>query len=481
MKIMINDKYVRLYKQKCFDNIKNKYPTRDEPYTDKEKIKTTCKTCINLLVLEFEKECNNIITLGDLYYFIGNYSIIYNEQDKDSIIAKKLCKYLFGEITKHKLVESMDINITDDLFSRLFYITKGIDEYIQLYFDNIWNKSKILQLEVYDNDFYITLIDEKSFNNHKELIEKLSTETFNTSFDDSNEIERYKNIIIEAFGEIAIHFIDAIFPLTGESNNSAIIDISSIVKKYPDSMFLKGLILSQNNNDLRQAIFKPNDINLRTRYRPILEINVDGNLKYYTTEMMVYEAISEHISNQIPFGELPKEWKLNITMSQYAKEQKEKHGKRLEDKMEKFIKKDYTYKRNIKCINNINLEKEESNIEGRFVGEIDFIIINVKQKSIFVVDCKYLKLKQIFSLFLQDKDKFEKDKGYNDKLSYKINWVENHLSDVAKDFKIKDLSSFNIKGFFVTDSFTYYSLESKYPIIPIKKLTRFLNRENKEE
>jgi len=73
----IYEKYERFYKQKCFDNIKKEYLPREKPYTDKIVIETTCKKCIEFLVIEFEKECTNITTCGDLYWFMENYSRLH--------------------------------------------------------------------------------------------------------------------------------------------------------------------------------------------------------------------------------------------------------------------------------------------------------------------------------------------------------------------------------------------------------------------
>ena len=56
-----------------------------------------------------------------------------------------------------------------------------------------------------------------------------------------------------------------------------VIDITQLVEKYPDSAFLQGLLFTHNNSDIKAAIEKPYDKDLRTRYKPLIEFSIDGN------------------------------------------------------------------------------------------------------------------------------------------------------------------------------------------------------------
>ena len=161
-----------------------------------------------------------------------------------------------------------------------------------------------------------------------------------------------------------------------------IINISQLFIEHFNNSFLQGLLFSSNNSDIVTAIKKPYNKDLRTRYRPILEFNIDGEKEYFIAPYMFQEAMEEICGNLLPFKELPSEWRSNQLIKNFTKKLFQEHDKWLEDLAAKIFERDkYPFLRNKKSINNISLEKSIAYIGStRFpnsrVGEIDFIVIN---------------------------------------------------------------------------------------------------------
>lgn len=63
---------------------------------------------------------------------------------------------------------------------------------------------------------------------------------------------------------------------------------------------MQGLLFSSKNSDIVTAIKKPYNKDLRTRYRPILEFNIDGEKEYFIAPYMFQEAMEEICGNLLP-------------------------------------------------------------------------------------------------------------------------------------------------------------------------------------
>lgn len=138
-----------------------------------------------------------------------------------------------------------------------------------------------------------------------------------------------------------------------------VINITNFVKKHPHNPFLRGLLFTHNNSDIKAAIEKPYDKDLRTRYRPILEFSIDGNQEYYIAPYMFQEAIEEICGNLLPFQVIPNEWASNQIIINFAKKLFQEHDKWLERLCCSVIEaKKLPYKRNVKALNNVSLEKQ---------------------------------------------------------------------------------------------------------------------------
>lgn len=141
------------------------------------------------------------------------------------------------------------------------------------------------------------------------------------------------------------------------------------------------------------------------------------------------------------------------------------------------------YKRNVKALNNVSLEKAVAHIgtkcyPNRNVGEIDFIVIDKSTQIIYVIDAKHIKTRYHLQSFVADYTKFIGEKGYDEKLSFKVDWIQNHLYDVSRAFGC-DCSDYSVQGIFVTETFVYYSISSQFPIIPIAWFNAYIETNDK--
>lgn len=267
----------------------------------------------------------------------------------------------------------------------------------------------------------------------------------------------------------------------GEIPQKGIVDLTDIVINQKTNAYLRGLILDEENSDLLLSILKPHNRNFRSRFRPIIKINIDGEDKYVTTQDIYYEAIVQLASGQYAHNELPDEWTNIKEFKNAAKDIFKKHSKFLEDNVESILKAEkYCYKRNVTSLSSVPCVKAPVIINGqrlpkKTVGEIDFIIVDDASKTIYVVDAKYLKPTFFYMSFPTDAEKFREENGYEFKLSNKIRWVADNILLLSRQLKRKDILEYNVEGFFITDNLVFYSIISKYPIIPISNFIEYIS------
>ena len=77
--------------------------------------------------------------------------------------------------------------------------------------------------------------------------------------------------------------------------------------------------------------------------------------------------------------------------------------------------------------------------------------------------------------FPTDAEKFREDNGYEFKLGNKIRWVTDNILLLSRQLKRKDILEYGVEGFFITDNLVFYSIISKYPIIPISKFIEYIS------
>lgn len=471
-------------------------------HTEPNEIEWAFSVCIDSLIKEFKEQCKKINTTNKVYYFFNFYTELCEIIEKSAIMkidkiekfimAKWMCKFVFSQITGNKIISSEAIDDENNI-DKLMCLTSSLYKLIQerqLYY--LFDKNGI-QLELLDDCCAFTLIDEsyniKPDTKWNEYVGHVSNE---------NHIIEFQETTIQAFGTEAEDFFDIVFSQEeiidldtlhfeefkyiaekADFSRYKIINISTLYQKYPASQFLKGLTLRNKDVDLFKELNNPNSA-YRVRNRPILELDINNKTTYITFPQLVFEALAELIENQIPFDNLPDEWCENIVMRNFSKKWKEQHDTWLDDMVQNVLDKhSYTYLRNIKGIDGINLEKEESVIKDRNVGEIDYIIIDNSRKIVHVVDTKFIKVKSNPASLCSDKYKFTGGKKpYDDQLFIKYEWIRCNLNHVQNELKrrqvIVDILTYKVELFFITNAPTFYSNISKYPIISIRKLIPYL-------
>lgn len=508
MRIIVDDRVERKYYDLCLAEINKAYPD-DIEYSEKDIIVDICNKCITLLTTEFRKEVFKYTNYNDLLFFLWLYSTD-QIQGEDRHITLQMCRYIFTLIPSMELdsISGCSFDSEDSIdFSDLYFITKLIDLFCQQLTLARYLPNHTWQLERGDYGFAITYKDSAYADTHERLNFALKQTPIRKQCTSLAQISDFCNILNNAYGSVADDFLSSVTTIRSpyinlneipfedfiklldgtfqeEKHKSDPLFFTDLYNRFPKSDFLAGLTLTDNYASLETAISKPYNINCRTRFRPIICFNIDGKQQYISTPKICIEAIDEIIFNMLPFRELPKEWGDNPTLKTYAKKLFNEHDKWLENPIETILtKKGVQFHRNIKAINNISLEKAPafiSSIEyrGKKVGEIDFLALDMQKKVIYVIDAKLMKTRFHFQSFSIVKDHFTGEKGYEQKLYFKIDWVSRHLSDISKSFRI-DCSGFNIKGLFVTETFVYHSLYSSIPIIPLEYLEEYLESGNR--
>ena len=510
MQIIVDDHQEIKYYRQCVEQINNKYS--QNIVVDKCTVIDICDLCIETLVQDFIIFLDRYQNPQDLFQFILLYSNLATEKQRseNTFILMQMCRYVFMLIPKLKLSSQatpiIDINKFD--LSDIFFITKMIDIFAQQRAVQIMNEKCIFQLERSEYSFALTYVDNPLVKAHTLLNQTNQKKSlFRKHCFTSNLLSDFRDELYNAFGDITDKLFDIVCNtqlvdiclndisfsefkeiiegyIPEKLQILRIINISQLFIEHFNNSFLQGLLFSSKNSDIVTAIKKPYNKDLRTRYRPILEFNIDGEKEYFIAPYMFQEAMEEICGNLLPFKELPSEWRSNQLIKNFTKKLFQEHDKWLEDLAAKIFERDkYPFLRNKKSINNISLEKSIAYIGStRFpnsrVGEIDFIVINKSTQIIYVIDAKHIKTKYHLQSFAADNSKFVEENGYNDKLSFKVDWIQKHLYDVSKEFEC-DYSNYSVQGEFVTETFVYYSISSQFPIIPIDWLNKYLKTNDK--
>lgn len=476
--------------------------------------------CLDFYISEFEKESLAFNTLKDAIGVVEMYSTIALQYSKDKkptdcIVASRMLKYLMGQLTRIDIKSNKNCSVNDSMISRLFHLTRLMAELTQKIYSYYINNNTGFDLELYEDCFDFTISDTQLADKLNGVVGKNKIANIGGfQYHPGNPMNVFFEMADEAFGECvvddlltSIHYCDSTTvidcnqisekefieiisakqtfnPMRRRGNE--IIDLTDLYSKYPNNIFLNGLTLRGAEVDLKRNITHPHSNYTRTRFRPVLELTVDGSKRYFTTVFMFDEAINEHITNQIPFDIIPQEWLTIEIFRKYAKKQNEERATWIEGYLETILKKNnLSYIRNKKSINGMDLDKEPA-VNGGNVGEIDFLVVNHDRKKIYVVECKCLKSYYDFPSFSLDKGKFEgssknkdkEEKTYNKQLHDKFYWVSNNMNDVRAELIKNHIElldgSYTVDCLFLTDSKSYYSFSSLYKIFSRDEIEDYL-------
>lgn len=510
MQIIVDDHTEMKYYKRCLEQINNKYSQDIE--INKYTIIDICDLCIETLVQDFTTILDRYRNPQDMFQFMLLYSKLATEKQRteDTLILMQMCRYVFMLIPQLNLSFKTEPKIDVENFelSDIFFITKMIDILSQKRAIQLMNEECVFKLERNECAFALTYMDDSLADAHNYLTHTIQNKSlFQKHCFTFNLLKDFRDELYNAFGDVADELCEKVCNTQpsdiciddisfGEFKDIIeghiperlqiiqVMDITQLVEKYPDSAFLQGLLFTHNNSDIKAAIEKPYDKDLRTRYRPLIEFSIDGNKKYYITPYIFHEAIEEICGNMLPLQVIPDEWASNRIMRTFAKKLFQEHDKWLENLIDEILNHNgYPFLRNKKSINNISLEKsiaflDSHRFSNRHVGEIDFIVIDDLKHVVFVIDAKLIKTRYHLQSFAADKSKFVQEGGYDEKLSFKVDWVKKHLYDVGQEFGC-DYSGYSVQGIFVTETFVYYSIMSEFPIIPIAWLNAYIETNNK--
>lgn len=473
-------------------------------YNTFDEIKSALLKLIEIQCNYFSSEISKMKCPRDIIAFIIRYEG-GNKTDAGEISFKKLCKSIFTLVPSLRLstlADSIFPNNNADI-SELMLIHDSIRDLAQFYGLLLTVKRDMARLVVTDEGWSLEITDEVIFERNLRAQIAMKNGALQKYCEDSFTVENFIDTYRKVFGssEDAVYqriysrpfFYDAneltetqfVRLVNGELPQKGIVDLTDIVINNKTDAYLKGLILDEENSDLLLSILKPHNPKFRSRFRPIIKINIDGEDRYVTTQDIYYEAIVQLGSGQYAHNELPEEWTNIKEFKDAAKNIFKKHSKFLEDNIESVLKAEkYCYIKNVTSLYSVSCVKAPVIVNGqrlpkKTVGEIDFIIINDNTKTVYVVDAKYLKPTFFYMSFPTDAEKFREDTGYDFKLSNKIRWVTDNILLLSRQLKRKDIMEYNVEGFFITDNFVFYSIISKFPIIPISNFIEYITTRNR--
>lgn len=472
-------------------------------YQDFDELLDAITCLIKICIDRFVAEVSQMKAPHDIFAFIVQYNAS-NTADQDTIAFKHLCKSIFSHVPKLRFR-----NDSKPLFpktgvvdiSQLMGIHQLIIQLSQFYGIVITYQCEIGKLFVSDDYWSFNFIEDEDYDANCRFQQALAEGALNKYCEDDfvgeSFIDNYRNVFKDIEGQLydrifnrpfffdcdAMSEKDFLNIISGNSPKPGIIDVTDIVLANRNNPCIKGLVFEEDNSDLLMAITKPHNRKYRTRFRPLIQVFIDDEPHYVTTQGIYFEAMSEIGCAHFAHNELPDEWNGIKELKKEAKTIFKRHSDLLEDSIASILNGKYVYLKNVKSLSNISCVKAPVIIAGKAtnktVGEIDFIIVDNILKSVYVVDAKYLKPSFFYPTFATDADKFRKEGGYEDKLSYKIEWVSNNIQLLCQHIKRNDIAGYTVRGFFVTDNLVYYSLMSRYPIIPISNLLDYLNTGNR--
>ena len=307
MQIIVDNRTEMKYYRQCLEQINNKYSRNI--VVDKYTVIDICDLCIETLVQDFTTFLDRYQNPQDLFQFMLLYSNLATEKQRseNTLILMQMCRYVFMLIPKLKLSSQATpiIDIEKSDLSDIFFITKMIDILAQQRAIQIINEKCIFQLERSEFSFALTYVDNSLVKAHTILNQTNQKKSlFQKHCFTSNLLNDFRDELYNAFGDITDKLFEVVCNIQSVDicHNKfnkiiegyfpknlqilRIINISQLFIEHLNNSFLQGLLFSSNNSDIITAVKKPYNKDLRTRYRPILEFNIDGEKEYFIAPYM---------------------------------------------------------------------------------------------------------------------------------------------------------------------------------------------------
>ena len=295
-------------------------------YITFDEIRSALLKLIEIHCNYFSSEVSKMKCPRDIITFIIRYEG-GNKTDAGEISFKKLCKSIFTLAPSLRLSTLADSIFPDNNadISELMLIHDSIQELAQFYGLLLTVKREIARLVVSDEGWYLEITDEVIFERNVRAQIAMKNGALQKYCEDGFVVESFIDTYRKVFGTSEDLVYQRIYSrpffynandltetqfvrlANGEIPQKGIVDLTDIVINQKTNAYLRGLILDEENSDLLLSILKPHNRNFRSRFRPIIKINIDGEDKYVTTQDIYYEAIVQLASGQYAHNELPDE------------------------------------------------------------------------------------------------------------------------------------------------------------------------------
>ena len=511
MDIYISDKeYNNLYWDEVSQIIKEKYFINTEEIYRYDIVK-------DILYASFDFFCNKIDELIQkenrfsfyLYciYLNENMCKIHKKQieenyilkidEQDFVLIRRALKIVIEQSVKYNLIGS-------DNFS--FEIANNINEYIG-YLDRLLlvTKEAVKISEIIAiNDHFNSSISIKYFQEdnrvridinfpYNELFKKIYTNYIydNKEVSLSKIIYEFKEFIFKQYKISYDNLCDFYHYLNNNETDFTVMlldkGINNLKNDYKladgsfiDSFF-EGITLSKENViETKKSIVKTLDEN-RYIFRPILKYNIDRKIYYKIGINQWQESMVSLIMNCISFGIYPTEWKKNKDLKVFFTQYNDKfHDKELQEPIIKILE-DFVYPYEMDIESFCTISKNNINIKDD-IGDIDILFIDTEQSTIYICECKNLRMKHDYKEYKHDYTKLQK---HESQLERKINWASENKKIIQEHFKQRpnnpiniDILNYKIEGIFIINTSTTYMYNGKYKCYTIYNFRKMLEGEN---
>ena len=243
--------------------------------------------------------------------------------------------------------------------------------------------------------------------------------------------------------------------------------------------FYAGLTVNKDNCLSIEKCFFNNQSEFRFTYRPILELNVDGQIYNLIGYNKWLESMSLLSTNAFPFGLYPTEWTRHQKIKEFVHKTNNTHDKILEDPIVQVLnEKSFFNDSGVESLKQPN--GQNINIKNS-VGDIDIMFIDVDYELIYVCEGKHNRSRHDMNNWRRDYSNFKEK--YESQLERKVDWVnqnknivETHFQQIYPvDFKVK-LADYEVRGIFIINAPTVYMYNGKYRAMTITDINDLLER-----
>ncbi|MBL7851674.1 MAG: hypothetical protein JNN04_12290 [Cyclobacteriaceae bacterium] len=301
---------------------------------------------------------------------------------------------------------------------------------------------------------------------------------------DKDPVDDLKTAMEKCFGIKYEHLVSVIYAIhehnsskggqyVGFEFESLPMSVKSMFGQDPDQarILFNGLTLSSENKlRLHDAACRPQTM-FRYMYRPITIWNIDGKDYAVIGKNALTECVIQLTTNCIPWGKAPLEWLKNACFKEYVHSKEDAHDQWLDDEVERRIAKEGL--RYYRHLTSITSPTGDISLNQPNVGEIDFLIINHVEKTIYVTDCKHLQGRYDMMSQRSDYDNFTKPTGYNRQVKNKVDFITANIESLNLHNKKKygtaepDIVGYEVRGMFIINTPTFYMFNSDYRIYTV--------------